>query len=406
MTDATPHTAAETAPASSGGLAQAIATGLLITVVGFGSSFAVVVHGLSAMGATPAEAAGGLMVLSLAMGVLSIALSFWLRMPILSAWSTPGAAVLATTGATPGGYPEAVGAFMIAGLLIVAAGLFRPLGRLVARIPTSLASAMLAGVLLKLCLAPFEAIKQAPWLAVAVIAVFLVAQRVARVYAGLAAVVAALALTVAFMPSNGLSAADFLPTAPALIWPTFSWEAAVGVGLPLFVVTMASQNVTGLAVLSTFGYRPPAGPLFVATGAASVLIAPFGALSVNLAAITAALGAGPDCHPDPSKRWISGVSSGVGYLALAFVAGGAVAALTAAPPLLVQAAAGLALLGAFGGSIVSGLSDEGDRPAALVTFLFAASGIAFGGIGSAFWGLLAGLAVLALHGRLKKAKAT
>lgn len=408
MTDATPHAGFAARPAADpdprsapGGTAQAVATGLLMAAVGFGSTFAVVAHGLGAMGATPAQAASGLMATTFAMGVLSILLSLALKQPIAVAWSTPAAAVLATTGATPGGFPEAVGAFVIVGVLIVVAGLWRPLGRLAAAIPASLASATLAGVLLKLCLAPFAAIGEEPWAAVALIALFLLAQRFARVYAGLVAVAAAVALTILLAPSGGLPAAAFLPAPPEFVRPTFSWAAAIGVALPLFVVTMASQNITGLAVLASFGYRPTAGPLFMATGAASALIAPFGAISVNLAAITAALGAGPDCHPDPRRRWVAGVSSGVAYLALALLAGGAVAALTAAPPLLVQAAAGLALFGAFGGSIVSGLADEGDRPAALVTFLLAASGLAFGGVGSAFWGLVAGVGVLALHGRLR-----
>lgn len=404
MTDATePFVDAPAAPGSSrAALAQAAATGLLMAAVGFGSSFAVVVHGLQAMGATPAQAASGLMVTTFAMGALSIVLSLAWRTPISIAWSTPGAAVLATTGATAGGFSEAVGAFIVAGLLVLAAGLFRPLGRLASSIPRSLASAMLAGVLLKLCLAPFEAIAKVPAAAVAVIVVFVVAQRFARLYAGLIAVAAALALTAAAAPSGGLSASAFLPAAPEFVAPTFSWAAAVGVGLPLFVVTMASQNVTGLAVLTTFGYRPSAGPIFVATGAVSAAIAAFGALTVNLAAITAALGAGPDAHPDPAKRWIASLSSGLAYVVMALVAGGAVAALTASPPVLVQAAAGLALFGAFGSSIVSGLADESDRPAALVTFLLAASGLAFGGIGSAFWGLLVGLATLAIHGRLRR----
>ncbi len=397
-----PSDAAAVSPALKGSLAQTALTGVIMSLVGFGSSFAVVVNGVAAMGASPAEQASGLMVICFAMGALSFVLSIALRMPISIAWSTPGAAVLATTGAIAGGFPAALGAFVIAGGLIVLAGLWRPLGRLASAIPAPIASAMLAGVLLKLCVAPFTALALEPLPALAVLATFLVVSRFARLYAAIAAVAVALVLTVALEPAGGPGLAAFAPPVPVFIMPVFTWDAVAGVALPLFIVTMASQNVTGLAVLSSFGYRPPAGRLFAVTGAASVAIAFFGAITVNLAAITVAISAGPDAHPDPARRWIAGATSGVAYLVIGLLAGGAVTAMTAAPPVLIQAAAGLALVGAFGASVVAGFQDEADRPAALVTFLLSASGVAFGGVGSAFWGLLAGLCTLALYGRLRR----
>ncbi len=394
---------ASPAPAKAGPL-QPVTAGILTALVGFGSTFAVVLQGLSAVGASPAQAASGLMAVCLAIGVLGLALSLRLKMPVAIAWSTPGAALLAATGPAQGGFAAAVGAFILTGALIALAGFWKPLGRMAAAIPPALASAMLAGVLLKLCLIPFTAVSAEPLPALAVIGTFLVAGRFFRLWAVPAAVVVAIGLTLAG-PLIGHSAAAFdmaalsLPR-PVFVQPVFTVEAAIGIALPLFLVTMASQNIPGLAVLSAFGFRPAAGPLFRATGIGSVAIAPFCGLTVNLAAITAALAAGPDADPEPGRRWIAGVTAGVAYLVLGLLALAAAAGFGASPPLLIQAAAGLALIGAFGGSIAGALKEEADRPAALVTFLFTASGLSVAGIGPAFWGLAAGVAVMTLHGRL------
>lgn len=374
---------------------QALVAGILAALVGFGSSFAVVIQGLAAVGANTAQIASALFALCLGMGILAIWLSFRSRMPVSIAWTTPGAALLASTGAVSGGFEAAVGAFILTGALIMLCGLWRPLGRWITAIPAALANAMLAGVLLKLCLAPFTALGVIPGQALLVLAVYVLLNRFARLYAVPGAVLAAF-LLLALGPDAGLAGSLALPQ-PLLIRPVFTWDAAIGIALPLFIVTMASQNIPGLAILSVYGYRPEAGPLFRATGFTSMLLAPLGAPSCNLAAITAALVASPEAHPDAGQRYLAAVSAGVTYVLLALLAGIAATIVTASPPLLIQAVAGLALLGSLGSSIVNGLQDESDRPAALLTFLLTASGLSLWGIGSAFWGLVAGLAVHALY---------
>jgi benzoate membrane transport protein len=373
---------------------QPVSAGLIASFVGYASSFAVILKGLTAVGASDGQAASGLMALSIAMGIAGIALSLWSRLPISAAWSTPGAALLASTGAVAGGFPAAVGAFLLCGALIVAAGLIRPFGRAVAAIPPALANAMLAGVLFSLCLAPVKAMAEAPRLAAPIILVWLLMARWKRLYATPAAAIVAGALIAVTSHGAPIAWADFIPH-PLFVAPSFSLEALVSLAAPLFIVTMASQNLPGLAVLSTYGYRPAPGPLIATTGLFTLLAAPFGGLAVNLGAITAALCASPDAHPDPAKRWIATTAAGCGYIVLGLLAG-VVTSFVAGSPILIEAVAGLALLGAFGASLHNALAHSAEREAALVTFLTAASGLSFLGIGGAFWGLIAGGAILAL----------
>jgi benzoate membrane transport protein len=373
---------------------QAVSAGLLSAFVGLASSFAVIVQGLRAVGATQAEAASGLMALSLAMGLCGILLSLRTRMPISVAWSTPGAALLATSANVEGGFPAAVGAFLISAALIVLAGFWKPLGRWVAAIPSAIANAMLAGVVLGLCLAPVRAMGEEPVLALIIVAVWAVVAKFRRVLAVPAAVIVALGLIAATSPGTREALGPLWPD-PVLVAPRFLPSAIVGIALPLFLVTMASQNIPGLAVLAGNGYRPDAGPLFRATGLFSILAAPFGAHAVNLAAITAALCAGPEAGADPSRRWWAAVAAGIGFLLFGLFAGAATAFISAAPPILIQAVAGLALLGVLGSSILAAVSDAEAREAAVITFLVTASGLSFFGISGAFWGLVAGGAMLA-----------
>jgi benzoate membrane transport protein len=381
-------------PMRQASLFQPAGAGLIASFVGFASSFAVILKGLTAVGATDAQAGCGLMALSIAMGLAGIALSLWSRMPISAAWSTPGAALLATTGLTPGGFPAAVGAFLIVGVLLVAAGLIRPFGRAVAAIPPTLANAMLAGVLFSLCLAPVKAMAEVPRLAAPIILVWVLMARWKRLYATPAAAIVAGLLIAATSHGAPIGIADLAPH-PIVVTPTFSISAFVSLAMPLFIVTMASQNLPGLAVLSTYGYRPSPGPLIATTGFFTILAAPFGGLIINLSAITAALCAAPDAHPDPTKRWIAAAAAGCGYIVLGLLAG-AMTSFVAGSPLLIEAVAGLALLGAFGASLNNALIHTQEREAALVTFLTAASGLSFLGVGGAFWGLIAGGAILAL----------
>jgi benzoate membrane transport protein len=371
---------------------QAVSAGLLAGFVGFASSFAVVLQGLVAVGASPAQAASGLMALSVAMGLAGILLSLRLRLPISVAWSTPGAALLAATAVPAGGFAEAVGAFLVCGLLLTVAGLWKPLGRAVGAIPAPLANAMLAGILFTLCLAPVRAVAEQPAAGLGIVLAWAVVARINRVLAVPAAVLVAVAViaTAAPMPSAG-----WTPRVE-LVLPGFSLASLTGIALPLFIVTMASQNIPGLAVLSANGYRPEAGPLFTTTGLFSLAGAPFGGHAVNLAAITAALCAGEGAGPDPARRWVAAVVAGATYVLFGLLAGAVTAFVAAAPPVLIQAVAGLALLGPFGGAMLGAVQAPQGREAALVCFVVTASGVAFLGIGGAFWGLLAGGAMMLL----------
>lgn len=370
---------------------QAAAAGLLAAFVGFSSTFAVVVHGLRAAGASEAEAASGLMAVSIAMGVCGIYLSLKTRMPISVAWSTPGAALLASSQMVEGGFPAAVGAFLAAGVLVVVAGQWKPLARAVAAIPASLANAMLAGVLLMLCLAPVQAVAQMPLIALPIVVAWAVAARFKRLFAVPAAVLVAV-VAIVLTADTGVSIGSLWPQS-ILVTPVFSFSSLIGIAIPLFIVTMASQNIPGMAVLALNEFRPDAGPLFTATGLFSLLAAPFGGHAVNLAAITAAICAGPDTHPDPTRRYWSGLVAGGIYVAFGLMAGLATALIAVSPPVLIEAVAGLALLGAFGNSLLAAVSGPADREAAVITFVVAASGLTLFGIGGAFWGLIAGGAV-------------
>lgn len=371
---------------------QALAQGLLVALVGYASSVAILIQGLVAVGATVTQVASGLVVIGLLKGLTAASLSWSLRMPISVAWSTPGMALLATIAAVQGGFRAAVGAFIVVGALIMLTGLWSPLGRLIAAIPKHIASAMLAGILLKLCLAPFLAIGKAPWTAGAVLLTWLVFMRLARAYAVPAAVAVALIAMSFDKPFAGVAPGDLMPHLE-FVMPVFTFEAMVNIALPLYIVTMAGQNLPGLAVLSAYDYHPRVAPLLLSTGAASAGGAFFGMPTINLAAITAALCAGPDAHPDPSRRYIAGIFGGVGYVLLAALAGVAALLIARSPPFLIEAVAGLALIGAFGGAMLNAVQDEEGRLPGLITFLATASGLSMFGIGSAFWGLVFGLIV-------------
>jgi len=374
---------------------QAVAAGALAGFIGFAAAFAVVLRGLTGVGASQAEAASGLMAVTIAMGLCGIYLSLRTRMPISVAWSTPGAALLATTGVQDGGFPVAVGAFLATGVLIVLAGLWRGLGRWVAAIPAPLANAMLAGVLLGLCLAPVKAVAQHPLMGLAIVVTWAVVAKLRRLLAVPAAVIVTLGLIAVSTPLSPEVLGALVPR-PVLVTPGFSPTAMIGIAIPLFIVTMASQNIPGMAVLNVNGYRPNALPLFRWTGLFTLLSAPFGGHAVNLAAITAALCAGPDAEPRPERRYWAAVVAGAVYVALGLLAGAATAFISASPPVLIEAVAGLALLGALGSSLLGAVSAPEDREAAIVTFVVTASGLSFLGISGAFWGLVAGGAVLAL----------
>jgi benzoate membrane transport protein len=378
---------------------QSLFMGLLTAFVGFASSFAVVLHGLTGVGATEAQAASGLMALSVSMGLCAIVLSLSTRLPVSIAWSTPGAALLASSGAVAGGFNTAVGGFLICGALIVVAGLWKPLGRAVAAIPAALANAMLAGVLIGLCFAPVKAIAFNPLLGLPIVAAWVVVGSINRLFAVPAALLA-FVLVLAFgvdMPADAMARLS-ATLVPHIEWvtPAFTVAGLVSIALPLFIVTMASQNIPGIAVLKVNGYEPQPGPLFATTGLFSILSAPFGGHAVNLAAITAAMCAGEDAHHDPARRYWSAIVAGAGYIVFGLLAATVTAFVSLAPPILIQAVAGLALISAFAGSAMAAFKEADGREAAAVTFLVTASGVSFAGVSGAFWGLMAGGLMLAL----------
>jgi benzoate membrane transport protein len=383
-------------PRRPAGLTQPILAGIIAAFVGFASTFTVVLQGFTAVGATQAQAGSGLLAVCIAQGVLGIVLSRRYRIPITIAWSTPGSVLLAATGMIQGGFPAAVGAFVLTGVLIIAAGLIKPFGRIVSAIPPVLASAMLAGILLSLCLAPAKAVGLEPGLALPVVLVWAIVGRIRRIWAVPAAVATAVALIVWTLPPGGLAIDHAIPDIVFVV-PSFTFQGLISLAIPLFIVTMASQNLPGIAVMRANGYEPPVGPVFLGTGIASVLVAPFGGHTLNFAAITAAMCAGPDSHPDPARRWVASFAGGIAYLFLGLGATLAAALVTAAPQVLIQAATGLALFGAFGGALAGTIGVAAHRDAAIVTFVTAASGLSFFGVGAAFWGIVAGGAFMLLN---------
>ena len=366
-----------------------VSAGIVTAVVGSSSSFVVVLAGLTAVGASPAQASSGLLTLLVtqALGMLWLAVRH--RTPITLAWSTPGAALLVSTGAVTGGWAAAVGAFVVTGVLIVLTGLIPALGDLIARIPTSLARAMLAGVLLPICLEPVTGLADSPAYVGPVVLAWVVMHRISRRWAVPVSLVVALVVVVV-SAGDMLAADDLLPT---VTWTTPHWTVAavVSIAIPLYIVTMASQNVPGVAVMASYGYQVPWRETMTVTGIGTLIGAPFGGHAINLAAITAAMTAGPTAGADRSRRWTAVVAAAATYLVLALACGALTALVAAAPGDVMQAAAGLALLGTLAASLAGALADEDGREAAVVCFVVAASGVSILGIGAAFWALLAGL---------------
>ncbi|MBS7536367.1 benzoate/H(+) symporter BenE family transporter [Ancylobacter sonchi] len=373
--------------------ASVVTSAVVAALVGFGGTLALIVAAAQAVGSSPAQTSSAVIGLCLSMAATSAFLGWRYRMPIITAWSTPGAALVAGShGLTPS---TAVGAYLLVAALILATAAVKPLGALVQRLPVAIAAAMLAGVLFRFCAAVFTSAQADPLLVLPLVVLFLVARRISPFGAVLA--ILALGIAFAFFLGRVGPLPDAIP-APALtlIWPQFDMEALIGVGVPLYIVTMASQNLPGLAVLQAAGYRPPTPPILAVTGLSSLVTAFFGSLTSNLAAITASICTGPDTHPDPAKRWLASPFYALSYLVLA--AGGAslVALIAALPPGLIAAFAGLALLGPLVNALGTAMADAPRRFPAVLTLAVTASGVSMLGIGSAFWGLAAGLVALGI----------
>ncbi|HYG44217.1 MAG TPA: benzoate/H(+) symporter BenE family transporter [Bordetella sp.] len=368
---------------------SAVVAGLVAVLVSFGGTAVLMVQAGHTANLDAARIGSWLGSICLVLGLGGLVISLRSRVPVVMAWSTPGAALLVTALA---GVPfdQAVGAFVLASLLTLACGLFGWIDPIMRRVPAEIASAMLAGVLLDFGLGIFTRIGEQPALVLAMCAAYLLGRRWAPRYAVLA--VMAIGLGVAGAAGQvRLDGIDWQLTEFVWTTPTFSWSAAVSVGIPIFVVALASQNLPGLAILQAAGYRPAASRLVAATGLLGLVAAPFGAHSVTLGAITAAICTGPEAHPDPSRRYIAAATYGLAYALLSVVAGAVAVFFQALPAALIAALAGLALLGAILGGLSGAMANPQRREAALVTLLATASGFSAWGIGSAFWGLAAGL---------------
>ncbi|MBK7117756.1 MAG: benzoate/H(+) symporter BenE family transporter [Comamonadaceae bacterium] len=364
--------------------------GFVAVLVGFTSSVAIVFQAAQAFQATPAQITSWMWALGLGMGLCSAIPSLILKKPVMVAWSTPGAAVLATAGLAGGfSMAEAVGAFIACAALITLAGATGWFERVMNRIPMALASALLAGVLARFGLQAFSAAQTALPLVVLMLASYVIARRLLPRYAVPVTLVAGVTLA-AFKGQMAWSAVSFELAVPVFTAPQFSVSALVSLALPLFVVTMASQNLPGVAVMRATGYDMPVSRLITMTGLATLVLAPFGAFALNFSAITAAICMGPEAHEDPKKRYTAAVSCGAIYTVLGLFGAVIAGLLTAFPKELVAVIAGLALLGSIGNGLAVAVKDESHREAALITFLVTLSGVVIAGIGSAFWGVVAG----------------
>lgn len=386
---------------SSSTLFPTILAGFVAVLVGYASSAAIIWQAASAAGASAQQIAGWMTALGLGMGVSTLALSWWYKAPVLTAWSTPGAALLATSlhGIT---LAETIGIFIFANALILLCGVTGLFARLMKLIPHSLAAAMLAGVLLQFGLQAFRHLDGHLLLCGSMLAAWLLAKALAPRYA----IVASLLVGGFVAWAGGDVVTDNLTLSvvtPGFIAPAFTFTSLVSVGLPFFLVTMASQNAPGFATMKASGYTLPVSPLIVFTGALALLLSPFGVYSICIAAITAAICQSPDAHPDASRRWLAAMAAGVFYL-LAGIYGGSIAGLMSALPLSwLQTLAGLALLGTISGSLAQAMNNVGERDAAVVTFLVTASGVTLLGVGSAFWGLVIGGVCYSVLSRLGRA---
>lgn len=376
--------------------------GTVASITGTAASAGLVLAALTSLGATKSQTTSAIVVLLTFYGLLSILLSMRYKMPISIVWSTPGAALLISSGSLGLPFSSTVGAFIVTGALLLLTGLWPALGRLVSSIPKPIASAMLAGVIFNFCIAPFQSATDFPWLVIPGLLVWLVLYKYATIWATPAAMVLIFVST-AIAQGITVNPAEILPTLE-FVSPTFDLPSIIGISIPLYLVTMASQNIPGIAIMKSFGYEVPFRPVMASTGIAAIIAGFLGGFSMNLAAITAALNANDHAHKDPKRRWLASVYGGYVYLLVALLAGVTVAFVLQAPRELVLAAAGIALLGTIISALSSAVEVVELRLPAMVTFLVTASGLSAFSIGSAFWALIAGLLVWGWLGLKSKTK--
>ncbi|WP_346012208.1 benzoate/H(+) symporter BenE family transporter [Streptomyces sp. SID3343] len=391
------HEAAATATVASAGKphlrrdssVSAVLAGLVAVLVSYSGPLVIVLSAAAAGHLTQARTGSWVWAISIGSGLTCLGLSLYTRMPIITAWSTPGAALLVTSlGSYP--YPEAIGAFVVTGVLIALIGVTGVFGRLMRQVPSAIVSAMLAGILFSFGTSVFTSVKTGPWTAGGVLIAYLLAKRFVPRYAVLAALVVGVGCAAASSRLH-VHVDSFEFARPEWTTPHLSAAALIGITVPLLVATLASQNAPGMGVLAASGYAPSDRLLIGSTGAMSAVLAPFGSHAVNLAAITAAICTGPEAHHDPRRRYVAGVSCGVFYLIVGMFGSTLVAVFAGLPKELVAAVAGVALFGALASGLTGAMADPQHRESALITFLATASGVTLWGIGSAFWGLIAGV---------------
>ncbi|MFD5726025.1 benzoate/H(+) symporter BenE family transporter [Streptomyces sp. NPDC048567] len=379
---------------------SAVLAGFIAVVVSYSGPLVIVLAAASAGHLTTGQTSSWVWAISIGSGLTCVGLSLRTRMPVITAWSTPGAALLVTSlGAYS--YGEAVGAFLVTGVVITLVGLTGVFGRLMRHVPSAVVSAMLAGILFSFGTGVFTSLTSAPYIGGAVLVAYLLGKRMFPRYAVLAAlaagVVAAAATSRLHVHLDGVGLAT-----PVLTTPHFSVASLIGIAVPLTLATLGSQNAPGIGVLTAAGYRPDDRLLIGSTGLVSTLLAPFGSHAINLAAITAAICTGPEAHQDTRRRYVAGVSCGAFYLLIGLFGSTLVVLFAGLPKELIAATAGVALFGALAGGLTGAMTEEKDREAALITFLATASGITLHGIGSAFWGLLFGMVTHLVLTRLRR----
>lgn len=378
-----------------------LSAGFVAILVGYTSSVAIIFQAANAFGATPSQLSSWMWALGIGMGLCTLIPSLWLKQPIICAWSTPGAAVLATASSAgvPFDIAHATGAFLISAMLIFICGATGWFEKLMQRIPTALASALLAGVLARFGIDAFGAAKTDLALVVLMLVSYLLAKRWLSRYAVPLTLCVAFAWVVWQGQFNG-QVLRFELASPEFVMPAFSWAATFSLALPLFIVTMVSQNVPGVAAIHAAGYTAPISKIVGLTGVVTFILAPFGAFALNLAAITAAICMSPSAHDDAKKRYTASISAAFFYLVVGTFGALVATVLVAFPKPLIACIAGLALLGTIGNALVAGLQAEQHREAALITFLVVLSGVSIGGVGAAFWAVVAGgLAMCVLNFR-------
>ena len=366
----------------------AITAGFVAVLVGYTGSAVIIFQAAQAAGANSVQIGSWMMALGFGMGITSFGLSLRYKIPIITAWSTPGAALLATS-LSGISLPEAIGAFVFSAILITLCGITGWFARIMDKIPLPVAAAMLAGILFQFGVDVFVSLESQFGLVLSMFAVYLVAKKLVPRYAILLVLVAGLGIS-GFLGLLDFSGFSFKIGKPEFVMPEFRLSTLISVGIPLFVVTMASQNIPGIAVIRASGYNPPISPLISWTGIVTLVLAPFGGFAINLAAITAAICTGPEAHEDADKRYLAGLSNGIFYLLLGLFGATIAGLFSAFPKEFVLALAGLALLATIANSLYTATSEASSREAAIITFLVTASGVSLFGIGAAFWGLVAG----------------